>query len=452
MNEEEVIKRIMPHSQDAEESVIGAMFLDAEAIKIASEMLTEGDFYNRAYAALFSAMSVLSEAGVPTDAVTVLNKLQEMSAPPEAANQALIREILTHVPTSANIRHYAKIVRDKSIQRKLIRECEEIENSAFAGTETVDGMLEDAEKRIFEVVKERTSSDYTPIKQIALDTMAMIEKAAKSGGRITGISTGFADLDFKTAGLQPSDFILIAARPSMGKTAFALNIAAHAALSDNVPVVIFSLEMSKEQLTRRLFSMEAKVDASKLRTGDLQDNEWEDLIEGADRVARSPLIIDDSSGLTIGEVRSKCRKYKMEHNIGLVMIDYLQLMTGDSGKNENRQNEVAAISRSLKAMARELNVPVVALAQLSREVEKRDDKHPMLSDLRESGSIEQDADVVMFIYREEYYQRDTGRKNLAEIMIAKQRNGPTGSIELTWIPQHTRFVDHIKQKDIKKQQ
>ena len=447
--EEEIIRKVMPHSPDAEEAVIGAMFLDQEAIRAAADTLQAEDFYRKAYGALFSAMVSLNNEGIPADPVTVLERLKEQNAPPEAQNQALIKEILTNVPTSANIRQYARIVRDKAVLRKLIREAEEIENSAFAGADTVDSILEDSEKRIFEISKSRSVSDYTPIKQIVIDTMVMIEEAAKNTDHITGLSTGFTDLDMQTAGLQPSDLILIAARPSMGKTAFALNIASHAALNLNVPVAIFSLEMSKEQLVRRLFSMEARVDASKLRTGSLLNQEWEDLIDGADRVARSGLIIDDTSGITIGELRSKCRKYKLEKNIGLVVIDYLQLMTSDSGKTESRQNEVAAISRSLKAMARELELPVVALSQLSRDVEKREDKHPMLSDLRESGSIEQDADVVMFIYREEYYNRDSGKKNLAEIMIAKQRNGPTGSIELTWLPQYTRFGNHIKKKDIK---
>ena len=449
--EEEVIKRVMPHSPEAEESVIGAMFLDEEAIRIAGELLTREDFYRKALGALFAAMTDLSDRGVPSDPVTVLERAREMNAPPEALSQELIRELLSQVPTSSNIRHYARIVREKAILRHLIREAEEIENAAFSASEGVDSILEDAEKRIFEVVTARSAQAFVPIDQITLDTMAQIEEAYRNKNHITGISTGFLDLDNQTAGFQASDLILIAARPSMGKTALALNIASHVALRENIPVAVFSLEMPREQLMRRLFAMEGRIDASSLRTGDLREEDWENLIEAADVIARSGLIIDDSSGITIGELRSKCRKYKLEQNIGMVLIDYLQLVNSDSRRVESRQNEVAAISRALKAMARELNVPVVALSQLSREVEKRDDKRPILSDLRESGSIEQDADVVMFIYREEYYQRDSGKKNLAEVIIAKQRNGPTGTIELTWLPQYTRFGNHIKKKDIPRQ-
>ena len=449
--EEEVIKRVMPHSPDAEKAVIGAMLMDEGAIRVASELLAQEDFYRKALGYLFAAMKDLSDRGLSSDPTTVLERARELNAPPEASSQDLLREILDQPAYSANIRQYAGIVREKAILRSLIRETEEIERRAYSAADGVDSILEDAEKRIFEVVKSRTAADYVPIEKITLDTVEMIEKAYKDKDHLTGISTGFIDLDNRTAGFQRSDLILIAARPSMGKTALALNIAAHVALREHYPVAIFSLEMPREQLVRRLFAMEGRIDASNLRTGNLQPEDWENLIEAADTIARSGMIIDDSSGITIGELRSKCRKYKLEQNIGMVLIDYLQLVTGDQRRAESRQNEVAAISRSLKAMARELNVPVVALSQLSREVEKRDDKRPILSDLRESGSIEQDADVVMFIYREEYYQRDSGKKNLAEINIAKQRNGPTGTIELTWLPQYTRFGNHIRKKDIPKQ-
>jgi replicative DNA helicase len=303
-------------------------------------------------------------------------------------------------------------------------------------------VLELTEKKVFELVQKRNTGDFVPIKQVVLNALDKIEMASKNAGSVTGIPTGFLDLDYKTAGLQPSDLILVAARPSMGKTAFVLNIAQHVAFKAKKSVAIFSLEMSKEQLVNRLFALEAQVDAQSLRTGSLKDADWEKLIESAGTIGRSNLIIDDTPGISISELRSKCRKYKLEHGLDLIIIDYLQLMTGRVGsRSESRQQEISEISRALKGVARELNVPVVALSQLSRAVEQRPDHRPMLSDLRESGSIEQDADVVMFIYREDYYKKDTERKNIAEIIIAKQRNGPIGTVELAWIPKYTKFAN-----------
>ena len=329
---------------------------------------------------------------------------------------------MTAVPTSANVKYYAQIVADKSVMRKMIKLNEEIENMCYAGKEPLESIMEQTEKSMFQLLQRRTTGEYVPIKQVVLNALDRIEKASKSKGTVTGIPTGFIDLDYKLSGFQPSDFILIAARPSMGKTAFVLNIAQYMAFKKNKAVAIFSLEMSKEQLVNRLFSLESQVDAQSLRTGNMKDSDWEKLIEGAGVIGQSKLIIDDTPGISISELRSKCRKYKLEHGLDIIIIDYLQLMTGSVGKSsESRQQEVSDISRQLKGLARELNVPVVSLSQLSRAVESRPDKRPMLSDLRESGAIEQDADVVMFIYRDEYYNKDSEFKKQAEIIIAKQR-------------------------------
>ena len=324
--------------------------------------------------------------------------------------------------------------------RKLIRLNEEIANTCYAGKESLEYILEDTEKRVFDLVQRRNTGEFVPIREVVMNAMDKIEKASRNSGVVTGIPTGFIDLDYRTAGMQPSDLVLIAARPSMGKTAFVLNIAQHVAFKQNQTVAIFSLEMSKEQLVNRLFALESQVDSQNIRTGQLNDTEWEKLIETAGIIGKSNLIIDDTPGISIAELRSKCRKYKLEHNLSMIIIDYLQLMSG-SGRGDSRQQEISDISRSLKAIARELSVPVLALSQLSRAVEQRPDHRPMLSDLRESGAIEQDADVVMFIYRDDYYNHDTERKDIAEIIIAKQRNGPIGTIELAWIPKYTKFAN-----------
>ena len=352
------------------------------------------------------------------------------------------------MPTSANVKYYAQIVADKSLMRKMIKLNESIENMCYAGKEPVESIMEQTEKSMFQLLQRRTTGDYVPIKQVVLNALDKIEKASKSKGTVTGIPTGFIDLDYKLSGFQPSDFILIAARPSMGKTAFVLNIAQYMAFKKNKAVAIFSLEMSKEQLVNRLFSLESQVDAQSLRTGNMKDSDWEKLIEGAGIIGQSKLIIDDTPGISISELRSKCRKYKLEHGLDIIIIDYLQLMTGSVGRSsESRQQEVSDISRQLKGLARELNVPVVSLSQLSRAVESRPDKRPMLSDLRESGAIEQDADVVMFIYRDEYYNKDSEFKKQAEIIIAKQRNGPVGTVNLAWLGEYTKFANLSRQED-----
>ena len=441
MAEEDVVKRVMPHSIEAEQSVIGAMLMDEEAIDAASEILSEGDFYARQYGAYFAAIVDLHAKGVAVDPVTLQNALRERNLPPEVYGSEAIMNLIDQVPTSANIRSYASIVSDKSILRSMIKANEEIAGTCYAQTSGIDEIMDRAEKRIFEISQSRGVSSFVPIRQIVLNAMNKIEEASHIKGNVTGLSTGFTDLDNRTAGLQPSDFILVAARPSMGKTAFVLNIAEHMVLRENRCAAIFSLEMSKEQLMNRLFAMESHVDAQKIRTGDLSEQEWVDLVESATVIGESRLIIDDTPAITVQELRSKCRKYKLEFGLEIVIIDYLQLMNGSGRSGDSRQQEISDISRSLKALARELNVPVVALSQLSRAVESRPNHRPMLSDLRESGAIEQDADLVMFIYRDDYYNEDSEKKGIAEIIVAKQRNGPIGTIELSWQPALTKFAN-----------
>ena len=440
--EEAILKRVLPHSVEAEQSVIGSMIMDREAIVIAAELITGEDFYNKQYGVVFSAMVELNDAGCPVDLVTLQDKLREKDVPPEVSSLEFIRDLITAVPTSANIRYYANIVAEKSTLRRLIRLNEELANTCYAGNEPLESILEQAEKKIFDLVQRRNTGTFIPIRQIVLEAMERIEKASRTKGNVTGVATGFIDLDYKTAGFQPSDLILIAARPSMGKTAFVLNIAEYVAFKQNMTVAMFSLEMSREQFVNRLFSMEARVDSQHIRTGNLNDSEWESLIESAGVIGRSNLIIDDTPAISIPELRSKCRKYKLEYDLKMVIIDYLQLMSGSGGRNtESRQQEISEISRSLKALARELQVPVVALSQLSRAVEQRPEHRPMLSDLRESGAIEQDADVVMFLYRDDYYNPDTEKKGIMEVILAKQRNGPIGTVELVWLPDFTKFAN-----------
>ena len=433
----------MPHSAEAEQSVIGAMLMDRDAITIASEILTTEDFYQKQYGILFEAMVELYTENSPVDLVTLQNRLREKDVPPEISSLEFAGELITAVPTSVNVKSYAEIVAEKAALRRLIKVNEEIASACYAGKDSVDQIMEDTEKKIFQVLQRKTNDDFVPIKDVVLNALDKIEAASRTKGNVTGHATGFIDLDYKTAGFQNSDLILIAARPSMGKTAFVLNIAEYMAFHSNETVAIFSLEMSKEQLVNRLFSLESHVEAQNLRTGNLSDSDWSSLIEAAGIIGKSNLIIDDTPGISVANLRSKCRKYKLEHNLGIIMIDYLQLMTG-SRKAESRQQEISDISRSLKEIARELQVPVVALSQLSRAVEQRPDHRPMLSDLRESGAIEQDADVVMFLYRDDYYNHDTDKKNVAEVIIAKQRNGSIGTVELAWLPSFTKFANMQK--------
>ncbi len=446
--EDALIKRVMPHSIEAEQSVVGAMLMDRDAVTTASELISGNDFYQSAYGVVFDSMVELFNEGQPVDLITLQERLRSKDVPAEVSSLEFVRDLLNMVSTSANVKYYAQIVADKSVMRKLIRLNEDISNVCYAGNESLEAILEKTEKSVFELLQRRNSGEFVPIKQVVLNALERIEKASKSKGTVTGIPTGFIDLDYKLSGLQPSDLVLIAARPSMGKTAFVLNIAQYIAFKKDRSVAIFSLEMSKEQLVNRLFSLESQVDAQAIRTGNMKDSDWEKLIEGAGIIGKSRLIIDDTPGISISELRSKCRKYKLEHGLDLIIIDYLQLMTGSVGKSqESRQHEISEISRSLKGLARELNVPVVALSQLSRAVESRPDKRPMLSDLRESGAIEQDADVVMFIYRDEYYNKDSEFKKQAEIIIAKQRNGPVGTVNLAWLGEYTKFANLSRQEE-----
>ena len=442
--EEALIKRILPHSEEAERSVVGCMMMSRDAIMVAAEILTGEDFYLQMMGVVFDAMVELYNEGKPVDFVTLPEKLKEKDVAPEVSSMEFAKDLFNSVPTSANVKYYANIVNEKAMLRRLIKLNEEIANTCYLSKDSVEDILEDTEKRMFQLLQRRTGGDCVPIRQVVLNALGTIEKASQMKGTVTGVSTGFVDLDYKTSGLQPSDFILVAARPSMGKTAFVLNMAQHMAFRKEKTVAIFSLEMSKEQLVNRLFSLESKVDSQKIRTGNLEDEDWAKLIEGAGIIGNSHLIIDDTPGISISELRSKCRKFKLEQGLDIIIIDYLQLMSGSGRGGDSRQQEISDISRALKGVARELNVPVVALSQLSRAVEKRDDKRPMLSDLRESGAIEQDADVVMFIYRDDYYNKDTENKNMAEIIIAKQRNGPIGTVNLVWMPEYTRFVNAKK--------
>lgn len=437
---EEVIKRLPPHNVEAERAVIGAMMLNADAIMVCSELLTSDEFYQQQYGIIFDALVEMYKDGVGADLVTLQNKLREKEVTPELYSVEYLGELLASVPTSANVKFYAEIVHEKAVLRRLIRVSEQVTKDCYMDSQPLEDILEDTEKSVFDVIQQRGGSEFEPIRDVVLRTLDSIEKAAKQKGNITGLETGFRDLDAKTAGLQKSDLILIAARPAMGKTAFVLNIAEYVALHSNSTIALFSLEMSKEQLVKRMLAMNSMVDSQKIRTGDLEDDDWDKLVGSVRKIGNSNLVIDDTSGITASELRSKCRKLKIEQGLDLVIIDYLQLMTGaGKRKSDSRQQEISDISRSLKVMARELNVPVIALSQLSRAVESRPDKRPMLSDLRESGAIEQDADIVMFIYRDEYYNPDSEKKGVAEVIVAKQRSGPTGPVELAWLSQYTKF-------------
>ena len=439
--EEQLLKRVMPNSTEAEQAVIGSMIMDRDAIIAAAELLTPEDFYQKQFGLIFEALVELCNEGKPADLVVLQDRLKEKNAPSEISNLEYVRDLLRNTETSSNVEFYAGIVKEKSTLRKLIKTTEGIANTCYRADSGIEQILESAEKDMFDILQDNSRSDYTPINEIAVEQLRRIAEAAKNKGGITGVPTGFYALDYMTAGLQPSDFVLIAARPSMGKTAFVLNIAHHVALKEQVPVVIFSLEMGREQLVTRMMAVDSMVEAKGLKTGDISDEGWVKLIKSADELANVNLFIDDNASITMPELRTKCRKLKQTENIGLIIIDYLQLMSS-SEKVESRQLFISEVSRSLKALARELNVPVIALSQLNRAVDSRPDHRPVLADLRESGAIEQDADVVMFIYRDEYYHPDTTEKpGVAEIIVAKQRNGATGPIELAWIGKYTKFAN-----------
>ncbi|MCR5610045.1 MAG: replicative DNA helicase [Lachnospiraceae bacterium] len=438
--EETFIKKVMPHSIEAEKSIIGAMLMDNDTILSVSEIIDGEDFYQKQYGIFFDAIVELYQNNTNVDLITLQNILKEKDIPPEYTEVDFLRELFISVTTSANAKDYAQIIKEKSVLRNLIRVTENITNDCYMAKEPLENILEDTEKKIFNIVQARGNTDYVDIRQVVIETLESIEAAARNKGNVTGISTGFLDLDYQTAGLQNSDLILIAARPAMGKTAFVLNLAEFIAVRNHTTTAIFSLEMSKAQLVKRILAMNSRVDSTRIRSGNLSEEDWVKLAEGSTEIAESALILDDTPSISIAELRSKCRKYKLEKNLGLVMIDYLQLMSGGK-RAESRQQEISEISRSLKGLARELNVPIIALSQLSRAVEQRPDKRPMLSDLRESGAIEQDADIVMFIYRDDYYNPDTEEKGVAEIIIAKQRSGPVGTVKLKWQAELTRFAN-----------
>lgn len=433
--------RIPPQSVEAEQSVIGSMLIDKEVIPVVMEVLKPEDFYRPDHKEIYDVIIELFDKAQPIDLITVSERLKLHGKLELVGGLEYLTNIATEVPTTANVKHYAKIVEEKSLLRKLIKASSDIVDLGFTASEEVSFILDKAEQSIFDILQKRSSQGFVPIRDVLVDTFNKLEELYNNKGHITGIPTGFADLDYKTSGLHNSDLILVAARPAMGKTAFALNLAQNAAVHSGVPVAIFSLEMSKEQLVNRMLCSEAMVDSSRMKTGQLEDNDWQKVAKALGPLSEAPIYIDDTPGISITEIRAKCRRLKLEHNLGLVVIDYLQLMQGSRSKNENRQQEISEISRSLKILAKEINVPVVCLSQLSRAAETRTDHRPILSDLRESGAIEQDADIVMFLYRDDYYNPETEKKNIAEVILAKHRSGSTGTIELVWLGQFTKFAN-----------
>jgi replicative DNA helicase len=432
--------RIPPQNIEAEQSVLGASLLDKEVLSTITEIIDVSDFYREDHKEIFEAIMDLYERGEPIDLITVSEQLKIRGSIDVVGGLEYLTNLVNAVPTTANAKHYAKIVEEKSILRRLIKTSSEIINMGYDETEEVEYILDRAEKGIFDISQKRNSQGFVQIKDVLIETFDRLEELYNNKGNVTGIPTGFVDLDHKTAGLHNSDLVLIAARPAMGKTSFVLNIAQYAAIHSQVPVAIFSLEMSKEQLVNRMLCCEAMVDAQKMRTGQLEDSDWQKIAKALGPISDAPIYIDDTPGVTSAEIRAKCRRLKLEKDLGLVIIDYLQLMQG-RGRSESRQQEISEISRSLKILAKEINVPVIALSQLSRAPEMRSDHRPILSDLRESGAIEQDADIVMFLYRDDYYNPETEKKNVAEVIVAKHRSGSTGTVELAWLGQYTKFAN-----------
>lgn len=443
------VGKIPPNDIEAEQAVLGCMLLDKDAVALALETLKPEDFYREENKQIFSAMLNLYTRSEPIDLITVKEELVSIGKFEVCGGLEYIADLPERVPTTANSDKYIKIVEEKSILRNLIKTSNELVELGYDQTLEVDEIIEKAEKSVFNLMKNRNQKGYTPMKDILVETFAQLEKLYNQKEHITGIPTGFADLDYKTAGLHGSELILVAARPAMGKTAFALNIATNVAVRAKVPVAIFSLEMSKEQLTSRVLASEAMIDSNKIKTGKMEEEDWIKLAESLEPLSEAEIYIDDTPGISITEIRAKCRKLKLEKNIGLVVIDYLQLISGSgSRKNGSREQEISEISRSLKILAKELDVPVIALSQLSRAPEQRKDDHrPMLSDLRESGAIEQDADIVMFLYRDDYYNPDSEQKNIAEVILAKHRGGSTGTVELIWLGSFTKFANIERYRD-----
>ena len=433
--------KIPPHDIEAEQAIIGSMLTDKDAVIAAIEILREQDFYREDNRIIYSAILNLYNRSEPIDIITLKAELKSMGKLEAVGGLEYIVQLPDRVPTTSNVEQYIKIVEEKSMLRALIKTADELITLGYDPTQEVEQVIDTAEKKIFEVMQKKNQKGYSSMKDILIDTFTQLEQLYNQKEMITGVPTGFADLDYRTSGLHNSDLILVAARPAMGKSAFALNIATHAAVRGKVPVAIFSLEMSKEQMANRILCSEAMVDSAKVRTGKIDDEEWGKLAAASGELSEAGIDIDDTPGISVMEIRAKCRKMKLEKNIGLVVIDYLQLVQGSNRKGGSREQEIAEISRSLKILAKEINVPVIALSQLSRAPEQRVDHRPMLSDLRESGSIEQDADIVMFLYRDDYYNEDTDKKNIAEVIIAKHRSGATGTVELLWLGNYTKFAN-----------
>ena len=441
------LAKIPPHDIDAEQAVLGSMLTDREAVNTAIEVLKEDAFYRDDHKAIYQAIVNLYNKSEPIDIITLKDELESMGKFEQVGGFDYLASLPDKVPTTANVQKYIKIVEEKSILRNLIKTANEIIELGYDPAEDVEDIMDGAEKKIFDLMQSKNQKGYTPIKDVLVESFTKLEELYNRKQHITGVPTGFAELDYKTAGLHGSELILIAARPAMGKTAFALNLATNAALRGNAPVAIFSLEMSKDQLVNRILCSEAMVDSNKVRTGKLDEEDWEKLAGSIGPLSEAEIYIDDTPGISVMEIRAKCRKLKLEKNIGLVVIDYLQLVQGTNKRGGSREQEISEISRSLKMLAKEIGVPVIALSQLSRAVEQRPDHRPMLSDLRESGAIEQDADIVMFLYRDDYYNQESEKKDIAEVIIAKHRGGSTGTVELLWLGNYTKFVNLEKRFD-----
>lgn len=439
--------KVPPHDTEAEQAVIGSMLTDKDAIIASIEVLKEEDFYREDNKTIYSAILNLYNRAEPVDIITLKAELSSLGKLEAVGGLEYLAELPDKVPTTANVDKYIKIVEEKSLLRNLLKTANEIIKLGYDETQEVDVLMDQAEKKIFDAIQSRNQKGYVAIKDILVDTFTELEQLYNQKQHITGVPTGFADLDYKTAGLHNSDLILVAARPAMGKSAFALNIATNAATRGNTSVAIFSLEMSKEQMVNRILCSEAMVDSNKVRTGKIDDEDWQKLAEASGTLSESKIFIDDTPGISIMEIRAKCRKLKLEQNIGLVVIDYLQLVQGTGRRGSSREQEISEISRSLKILAKEINVPVIALSQLSRAPEQRPDHRPMLSDLRESGAIEQDADIVTFLYRDDYYNEDSEKKNIAEVILAKHRSGSTGTVELLWLGNYTKFANIEKYRE-----
>lgn len=441
VNNEVILEKLPPQSLDAEMAVLGAMLLEQEAIYDTIEFLEQSHFYKDAHRKIYSCIVNLFNQSKPVDLITLTDELKRINSLDDIGGPAYLASLANAVPTAANVRNYAKIVREKSMLRSLINKSTQIITESYDSDSNVDELIDRAESAIFEISDKRAETNIVPMKELVNDAVEKIDKLYQNKSQVTGLSSGFADFDRKTAGLQPSELIIIAGRPSMGKSAFCLCIANHIGVVEKTPLAFFSLEMSKEQLTQRLLCLHARVDAHSVRTGFLSASDWPKITAAAGRLSEAAIFIDDTPVVSALELRAKARRLKSQHNIQLIVVDYLQLMRGSVRSSESRQQEISEISRSLKALARELNVSVIAISQLSRAVESRQDHKPQLSDLRESGAIEQDADMVVFLFREEYYSPSESNKGLAEVIIAKQRNGPVGSVNLTFLKEYTRFED-----------